>query len=427
MLNVLWFTNVFLPEAAERLKLPSFHKAGWLESYLEALRGTAEVSLTIVTRSDVVNQTTEAIVDGVQHILLPCAAGDLAAPPTNTAISEYCELIQRISPSLIHYHGSEFHYGLLSANKFIDVPAVLSIQGIVSECEKAYYGGLTFRELLKAHTLKEIYHRGGIWGQRQNFKRRAIVERNILQGMNHVIGRTLWDRAHVREINPAATYHHCDELLRPPFYSVRRDPEQIKRFSIFTSTASYPLKGFHLLLKAVSLLKNEFPEISVRIADVQNIQPRATSGYYRFLFRMIHELDLNNHIEWHGSQNAAGMAAILSTSHVFVVPSLTENISNALAEAMLVGVPSIATYTGGMTTTLNDRETGLCFPIGDYTMLAENIRLLFTDDMLAHQLAVQAQEVARKRHDHAKVVENLVEIYRSVIDGKTTSCTTKNT
>lgn len=414
-MQVLWFTNVILPEAAERLNLPSFHKAGWLEGYLAALRGIGGVSLTVVTRSGAVNQTAETVVDGVRHILLPCTAVDITAPPTNAVIAEYCELVQSISPDLIHYHGSEFHYGLLSAKRHIDVPAVLSIQGIIAECEKAYFGGLSFRELLKAHTQGEIYHRGGIWGGRQQFARRAMVERDILRGMNHIIGRTLWDRAHVREINPEAIYHHCDELLRPPFYNIKRIPEQVRKFSIFTSTASYPLKGFHFLLKAVSLLKHEFPEISVRVADVQNIQPRATAGYFRFLYGMAQDLDLNNHIEWLGPQDAAGMAAVLSTSHVFVVPSLTENISNALAEAMLVGVPSIATYAGGMTTTLHDRETGLCFPIGDYAMLAECMRMLFTDNDLAQRLAGNAQEIARKRHDYNLVAKQLLSIYESVL------------
>jgi len=421
MLNVLWFSNVVLPEAAKPLGLPVFLKAGWMEGYLSALRRSGEVSVTVATRSGAVRQTTEAVVEGVRHVLLPAGSADVTAPLTERVIAEYCALIQKVSPDLIHYHGSEYHYGLLTAKGHIAVPAVLSIQGLMGECEKAYFGGLSFRELLKAQSAREIllyfYCRGGVLGGRKEFGRRALVEQDILRGMKHIIGRTLWDRAHVREINPTAQYHHCDELLRPPFYAVSRDPVRFRRFSIYAPTASYPLKGFHFLLKAVSLLKHDFPEISVRIADVQNLQRRATNGYWRLLHSMVQDWGLTEHIEWLGPLDAAGVARVLSDSHVFVAPSVVENLCNALAEAMLVGVPSIASYAGGMATTLRDRETGLCFPIGDYAMLAENIRLLFIDDKLAQRLVANARAVALERHDTGAVAARLLEIYRRVSSG----------
>ena len=65
--------------------------------------------------------------------------------------------------------------------------------------------------------------------------------------------------------------------------------------------------------------------------------------------------------------------------------------------------------------------------LGDYAMLAENIRLLFTDDELAQWLAAQAQTVARARHDYATVGESLVAIYRSIVDGTTPSYIQKTT
>jgi glycosyltransferase involved in cell wall biosynthesis len=417
MLKVLWFTNVVLPEAAKAIGLPVFLKAGWLEGYLAALRRTGDVRVTAVTHSGSVNRTTEIEVEDVHHIILPAAAMDVTAPPTDSAVKEYRELVHSLSPDIVHYHGSECHYGLLTARGHITAPSVLSIQGLLTECAEVYHGGLSVHELVRAHTLREIYHRGGILGGRRQFARRALVEREILRGMEHVIGRTLWDRAHVREINPAAQYHHCDELLRPAFYSTIRTPGLFRRFSIYASSASYPLKGFHFLLKAVALLKKDFPEITVRIPDNQPNRSAATSGYCRLIHSMIRELDLSGRIEWLGPLDAAGVSGVLSQSHVFVASSLVENLCNALAEAMLVGVPSIASYAGGMATTLRDRETGLFFPVGDHALLAESIRLLFTDDDLAGRLALNARAVAVERHDYAAVGANLVAIYQSIVRG----------
>jgi L-malate glycosyltransferase len=418
MLKVLWFSNVVLPEAAKPLGLPVFLKAGWLEGYLAALRGSGEASVTVATRSSAVNHVTEVVVEGVRHVLLPAASIDATAPLSEEAIREYSEVVQKVSPDVIHYHGSEYHYGLLTAKGHIVVPAVLSIQGLMGEYGKVYFGGLSLRELLRAHTVREVflylYLRGGIWGGRRHFERRALIEGDILRGMNHICGRTLWDRAHVREINPSAQYHHCDELLRPPFYAARRDLAKFRRFSIYAPTASYPLKGFHFLLKAVSLLKHDFPGIMVRIADVQHLHRHSNNGYWQLLHSMVRDLGLSEHIEWLGPLDATGVAGVLSDSHVFVSSSVVENLCNALAEAMLVGVPSIASYAGGMATTLQDKETGLCFPIGDYAMLAENIRLLFTDDELSRRLVTNAREVAIRRHDVSAVGIRLLDIYRRV-------------
>lgn len=417
-MRVLWFVNVVLPEAADGLNLPQCHKAGWLEGYIAALRLSGNIELTVVTRSEAVNQAREIVVGGVEYIILPSMGADIVGPLTPEVVKEYCTVIQSVSPDLIHFHGSEYHYGLLQAGNYLNVPAVLSIQGLMSECARVYFGGLSLREILSAHTLGEIRYRSGIWGGWRQFSRRASVENTIIKGMQHVIGRTRWDRAHVKAINSKVSYYYCDELLRPVFYRTERDRENIQKFSIFTPSASYPLKGFHILLKAVALLKEEFPDITIHLADSQSIHVKASGGYYRFLHKMIVDLQLTDCIEWLGPQDGAGMAKALATAHVFSLPSLSENSSNSLAEAMLVGVPATVSLVGGLTSRVKDLSTALCFPAGDHVLLAECIRMLFTDDVLAQGLAANAQEIARKRHDYAVVSNDLFAIYQAIITGK---------
>jgi len=418
MLKVLWFTNVVLPEASLAMGLPQYLRAGWLEGYLEALRGSGDVSVTVATRSREVDRAVETVLDGVRHIVLPSRGADVTAPLTDALVSDYCGLVNSIAPDLIHYHGTECHYGLLSALGHVRAPSVLSVQGLLAECGKAYYGRMSFRELLKAHTLREICHRGGIFGGRRQFLRRSIMEQTMLRGMKHIIGRTLWDRAHIREIHPEAEYHHCDELLRPAFYGVIRSPDLFRRHSICVSTAFYPLKGLHVLLRAAALLTGEFPDLSIRIPDSRRIQTARTTGYSRYLQSMIRDLHLGDHMEWLDPLDDRGVADLLSDSHLFVNPSFMENSSNSLAEAMIVGVPAIASYAGGNPSMLRDRETGLLFPAGDHALLAEDIRLLFTQEGYADRLAANARVEALARHDCAGVGAALVGIYLSIAGGK---------
>jgi len=406
--------NAVLPEAAIELGLPVSHKAGWLEGYLSALREIGDVTLTTVTRTGSVAQESEVSFGGVRHVVLPKTAVDVTAPLTAEATDEYRQVLHAASPDLVHFHGSEYHYGLLAAQGHIAIPAVLSIQGLMNACHRVYFGGLSVRDILRAHTPGEIIHRTGIWGGWRQFGRRATIEGSIIQGIPHIIGRTRWDRAHVREINPFVHYYHCDEIMRPPFYHTKREVARIQPFSILASTASYPLKGFHCLLRAVALLKKDFPSIGIRLTDSQNPCAGSSGGYQRFLCHLIRTLGLSAHIEWLGTLDAASMATALAESHLFVNPSFIENRSNSLAEAMLVGVPSVASLAGGMTSTVKDGATALCFPPGDCAMLAECIRMLFLDDALAQRLATNAQALARRRHDPAQVGQKLMSIYQAV-------------
>ena len=60
-------------------------------------------------------------------------------------------------------------------------------------------------------------------------------------------------------------------------------------------------------------------------------------------------------------------------SNVIVVPSIVENESNSLTEAHILGVPTVAAFSGGMTNRIIHKKTGFLYPFNDYTMLANYI------------------------------------------------------
>jgi glycosyltransferase involved in cell wall biosynthesis len=102
-------------------------------------------------------------------------------------------------------------------------------------------------------------------------------------------------------------------------------------------------------------------------------------------------------------------------SHVFVSPSFIENSSNAVCEAQLMGMPVIASYTGGLPSLIKDGVTGLFFPVGDAPILAARVRQVLENDQLAVQLGSQAREVAVKRHDDSKIVQDILSVYEDVM------------
>ena len=86
------------------------------------------------------------------------------------------------------------------------------------------------------------------------------------------------------------------------------------------------------------------------------------------------------------------VAGVLRHIDVFVLPSLSEGISNTLLEAMASGVPALATSVGGNPELVQEGLTGRLFQPGDVPALS---RLL--DDYLTHPALRLAHGAAARR------------------------------
>lgn len=83
---------------------------------------------------------------------------------------------------------------------------------------------------------------------------------------SNIIGRTTWDRAYAYFIAPKSRYYFCNENLRSVFYEgIQWEYEKCNKFQIVISQASYPIKGLHKIIEAVALLRDEFPDIKVKV------------------------------------------------------------------------------------------------------------------------------------------------------------------
>ena len=86
------------------------------------------------------------------------------------------------------------------------------------------------------------------------------------------------------------------------------------------------------------------------------------------------------------------VAGVVRNIDVFVLPSLSEGISNTLLEAMASGVPALATSVGGNPELVQEELTGRLFRPGDVSALS---RLL--DDYLTHPALRLAHGAAARR------------------------------
>jgi glycosyltransferase involved in cell wall biosynthesis len=82
-------------------------------------------------------------------------------------------------------------------------------------------------------------------------------------------------------------------------------------------------------------------------------------------------------IEFLGLRN--DVPAVLAESDIFVMPSYSEGLSNAVMEAMASGCAIIATAVGGTPYLVENGVSGLLFEPGDRAALQAHIRRLVED------------------------------------------------
>ena len=102
-------------------------------------------------------------------------------------------------------------------------------------------------------------------------------------------------------------------------------------------------------------------------------------------------------------------------SHIFISPSSIENSPNSVAEAQILGVPVIASYVGGVTSTISHKKTGFLYEYGDYSVLASYMTQFFDKRIDLEFLSSEAIIEARKRHSSDIIIESYYEIMKKVM------------
>lgn len=420
-MRVLWITyNVFEPFYPFVKGLPT-RSASWTTPLFYSLHKEEKLqlgSLVPVLRGEY--QKKE--IDNILYYSVPIMRNGTVTQLSETLVKYYQKAINDFKPDIIHVHGVENNFGLI--RKFVNsnIPIVCSIQGVINPYLMALKQSVSTFNLNKYKSLKNWLGRGGVRSTFRKWRKYKEVEKEILRINHYFIGRTLWDKSQVAAFNPLANYFHGEELLRPVFYSQTWSLKNCTRHRIFISSAAYPIKGFHVLLKAVAVLKERYPNIQL-VAPLSSFNLNSSKlneytiaeDYSNYLKNKIKRLGLKSNIILLPNLSAEEMAQEFKKAHVFVLASFAENSPNALGESMLIGTPSIVTPVGGVMSIVKDEESALFFPAGDYSVLAHQLHRVFENDVLANQLSVMAKSTALKRHDVNKTTLQYMNIYKDII------------
>ncbi len=417
-MRILWITNTIFPDPSNKLGLPVSETGGWMYGLAKLILSVPGIKLAVASSYNG-RRLVKFEINGIYYYLIPSKSRLFYQEGIEHLWKEVCD---EFIPDVIHIHGTEWPHGLTCMQACPTLNYIVSIQGLIGICNRYYFAGINKWEIFKSITFRDIVRWDTLFQGQKKFQMRGLLEIKILQKSHNIIGRTSWDYTHTKAINPTLNYHFCNEVLRDSFYSASKwDIKNINPKTIFMSQATYPIKGLHQVIKAVALLKKEFPDIKIRVAgqsitDYNNFWEKIKiSGYGSYIRSLIKKWDLTENIQFTGMLKENEMVREYQKAHLFICPSSIENSSNSVGEAQLIGIPTIAAYVGGIPNMIIQDKSGLLYRFEEIEMLAENIRKVFTDDKLATQLSLCGIAAAEKRHNRQINTDQTIKIYNEVL------------
>ena len=420
MPKILWLVSITLPQAAAAVGLASDQVGGgWLAGMLDAL--APQLRLTVASVDARAKTPLSGEKDDVRFAVLPaadCFDGLLAGEASD----------------LVHIWGTEYAAAaaMQQAAARRGLPVLVGMQGVMSDCAAHLCDGVP-QPYLHSGPLQRAIDRvvpGALLDRMQRqFDALAQSEAALLANARHVTGRTGFDRRAVAALAPHARYYPCNETLRPAFWQAAgswRAREFGRAPVILMSQGNYPLKNLHTALLALPALLRRWPGAVLRVAGWPPLDKgpllrpviRILFPYQTWCDRLIAQNGLTGHVQYTGPLQAAEMRQAYLDADLFLLPSYSENSPNSLGEAMLLGLPCVASRVGGVPDVTGGAGAVLYGPAGDADALAAAAASVLELPDHGAALGKKASALARAQHDPAANAARMLCIYGQVLQAE---------
>lgn len=156
-------------------------------------------------------------------------------------------------------------------------------------------------------------------------------------------------------------------------------------------------KGVETLLLAVNKLEG----IDVHILG--------DGPEYPMLKGISEQLCLSSRVKFWGSLGHETVVEFMRSMDVLVLGSSYEGLSHTLLEAFAIGLPCVASSSGGNPEIIRHAENGLLFKYGNVRSLADSLQMLRDNEDLRLKLAVNAKKDVEK-FDFRNTIEGTIQL-----------------
>ena len=157
-------------------------------------------------------------------------------------------------------------------------------------------------------------------------------------------------------------------------------------------------KGHAVMLEALAQLIGDFPTLRYIIAGEGELREALTAA--------VRERGLAEHVLIAGLVPA--VAALYQRADLVVMPSLVEPLGMSQSEALALGIPVVASRTGGIPETVEDGRTGLLVAPGDPAAWAAALRWALTHPAEMQTMAQAGREFVRANFSMPANIDRLL-------------------
>jgi len=413
-MRVLWLTHT--PSgASDHLKVTDPGR-GWIGSLEGLIKDQDDITLGIAFFNDkqkdkfVIGKTTYFPIafkhQGALGKLYQRVFSDLY----DTNVDQVLAVIADFKPDVIHLFGTES--GIGDVYDFVEIPIVVHLQGLVKPYLYNWFPkGISQKNIYFSSSWRARILRRGTYFEYKLFQKRAEREARIINGTKYFFGRTSWDKNYLELYGKGAGYIHCEEVLRPSFYQNVWQKPNHNFYKLVTTINPQIYKGFEIILETARLLSGikdfafEWHIIGIEQQnEIVSMMEAITNLKYK-----------NFNVIFRGPKTELELVKELLSADVFIHPSHIDNSPNSVCEAMLLGMPVIASYVGGIPSLIEDRHNGVLYNSNDPYELASKILLTVKDKELIAELSKNARATGIDRHDHEQIRSTVLATYNRII------------
>lgn len=398
-MKVVWYVNIPFPDVRERLNLPPSGSGYWMIELAKALQTVKGFEL-VICWSGRIAKSFSFKRNTIQYYCLKESRYEEYGIVSNRLLGAWAQIMMVEKPDLVEYHGTEKYYGLLT--KYLSIPTLVDIQGILSSCRKVFWGPLKLTARVRYHALLKTYI---------SYLIRSFSEKRIIQINKNFVGRTKWDCETVKSISyDAVNYYHCPRIIRKEFTNSEWHATNNSNVTYVAIANDKPLKGANNIIMASKYLMTKGYRFIVNV-----IGGKGDSEYGRYLHDLVSKHSLSTHITFYPYLPVESIVNLYMKSDAFILSSYMENSPNSLAEAMCLGMPVIASDVGGVGSMVENAVDGYLFSLDEPNGLGRVMENIARNRKKDTQIGRRARERALYVHNEQTILASMIKIYEQVL------------
>lgn len=300
------------------------------------------------------------------------------------------------SVKLVHSHfGPDAQYGR-SIAKIRGVPHVISVHGY-----DVCYSPLQYVRLMRSRFVSYALKR-----------RRLLDSADLILCCSEYLQRRVVSLGVARE----KTRVHYLGVDLETIDSVNRDvtgERSFKGMHVVCVGRLVPIKGQDVLIRAIPEIRHKVPNLKVTLVGAG---PRLAH-----LKRLARSLGVEEVAEFVGALSHADTLRVMGSADVVVVPSrrlarVEEAFGLVAAEAMALGVPVVASETGGLAELLDQGRLGVLVPQGCPSTLARGV-IQAVETSSPDRLKL-AEDAVRTHYDASQQLLRLERIFDELVESQ---------